>query len=102
MTGKITLMNGAQVPRAFLYKTSQNLASIANQNDVLFELLEKCKDPEYQLSSNSREILKKIALIDDEDRIDDDVKAIVLHSLEGSRQSMKYTNPLRPRRISRL
>jgi hypothetical protein len=100
-----TLRDGSQVPQVTLVTTTMNLRAASEENFVaLFDLAEKCKDASYRFVANSfgdsKSILKKWALIDGSEKVHDDVRKIVLNSIEGEGLSLKLVNPLQSARVA--
>ena len=94
----VTLKDGTQVPEPDLITTMMNIQAAAKSTLVaLFDLVEKCKDDNYKFVANpsgdSKAVLKSYALIDDQERVHDLVKSIVLNATEGSGLSIKIVNP---------
>ena len=93
---KDTLKDGSQVPAAVLRSTMDNLQCVANEGFALLDLVEKCKDPNYKLGDNpggSKTILSEYALLQDDGRVHDIVKVIVLNATEGRGASLKLVDP---------
>lgn len=100
-----TLRDGSQVPQVVVVTTSTNLRAATEENYVaLFDLVEKCKDASYQFVVNpfgaSKAILKKWALIDGSEKVHEDVRKIVLNSIEGEGLSLKLVNPLKSKNVT--
>lgn len=100
-----TLRDGYEVPQVTVVVTTRNLRAAAQENFVaLFDLAEKCKDARYKFVSNafgdSKAILKKWALIDESEKVNDDVRKIVLNSIEGEGLSLKLVSPLQSARVT--
>ena len=103
----VTLRNGSQVPQVTLISVYMNIEAAAQENFMaLFDLVEKCKDAGYKFVTNpfgdSKAILKAHALIDENENVHDDIKTIVLNSVEGSGMSLKLVNPLQSKQISKM
>jgi hypothetical protein len=93
----VTLKDGSQVPEPALITTMMGLQAAKKEGFALFDLVEKCKDSNYKFVANpfgdSKAILKKLALIDGDERVHDIVKSIVLNATEGNGLSLKLVDP---------
>lgn len=76
MSLTVKILNGSQVPYDCVVLVSQRLFSLTKDPQVLFELVKKCQNENYQwnLRYISKTILQKIDLVNQNGTIDQDVK----------------------------
>lgn len=100
----VTLRDGSQVPEATLITTTVKLNEAFEESFVaLVDLAKKCKNASHKFIRNpfgdSKAILKKLILIDESEEVYDDVRKIVLNSIEGEGLSLRLVNPLMRARL---
>lgn len=102
-----TLKDGSQVAQLALFTTTLNLKAVMQENViVLSELVEKCKDANYQFVATfgvgSKAILTKHALMNEREEVHDDIQKIVLNSIEGSGLNLRLVSPLQSRQVQNI
>lgn len=103
----VTLRDGNQVSEEIFKQVSESITDVLVDNCIaLSELVEKCNDAGYEFIKNplgdSAAILKKFGLMDDRERVNPDIKKIVLNSIEGSWKSLKFVDPLQSKEVSKI
>jgi hypothetical protein len=95
----VTLKDGTQIPRDALYAISRKLSTLESNKIALYDLVNKCKSPLFQVvrnpASKSKEILQGLDLIDENEAIHDIVKKVVLNSIEGNGFTLRLANPIK-------
>lgn len=101
MTTLVTLKDGSQVPDELFSKITPNIRAIHQENYFAFyELVEKCTDAGHKFvkdgGKDSKAILMKHDLIDQNENVNENVKKIVLNSLKTFHlYSLKLVNPIK-------
>jgi hypothetical protein len=95
-----TLRDGSKVAGSALHTVTRNIESVRQKNFLaFFDLVEKCKNPSYRFVVNpfadSKAILRKYGLIDENDRVHDDVRNIVINSIQGDGLSIELISPIK-------
>src|ERR1051326_7149691 len=97
----MTLKDGYQIPEASFKTIKMNIENLKDTDlDALIDLVEKCKNPHHSFSrthqSDSSIILIERSLINKRNEVvHEDVRRIVLNSIERSGQSIRFVNPLK-------
>jgi hypothetical protein len=95
----VSLKDGSRVAYNLVVIITMNLEAIIKEDfTALFDLVEKCKDSNYEFIANplgdSKATLKKWGMIGRDDQVSEDLRKIVLNSVEGSGLSLRLVNPL--------
>jgi hypothetical protein len=61
---------------------------------AVYDLVERCKNPSYNIFKKNLETLQDLSLIDSNGNIHDSIKNIVLASVEGEGMKMKLVSPI--------
>ncbi|MEO8402870.1 MAG: hypothetical protein ABI597_13945 [Gammaproteobacteria bacterium] len=88
-TTLIKLKNGAEVSEAALLSTMKALESFEKNVLALYELLEKCRNPEHKMFGNTKKLAEDAGLLIG-DKIHQDTKNIILSAVE-SHGSLKFS-----------
>jgi hypothetical protein len=99
----VELKDGSQVPSSVLEATTFSIKLLAQNNPFLFhDLVSKCRNPDIQLppvmpfsSTTPEAMLKKLALMNSNGRINDMVEKIVLNSVDGEGMGLHFVDPLK-------
>ncbi|MBJ7450412.1 MAG: hypothetical protein JHC93_08655 [Parachlamydiales bacterium] len=94
----VILKDGSVVSEKQLITTTKTLYKAQEESFVaIYDLVEKCKNPNHQLTitpfCNSKKILTRLGLIDGEERVFDIVKNAVKNCTEGKGIDIKLKNP---------
>jgi len=94
----VTLRDGNQVPDSAVRSTMVAIQGLEKENVfALSDLVGICKDPNFVIVKSplgdSGGILKKKALLDEDGKVRDIVKRIVLNSIEGEGVMMHVIDP---------
>jgi len=103
----VTLRDGSTVAENVLALTRMRLEDLSKNNYIVFfDLVQKCKDSRYQLGitplGDSREILINLRFIDEQEEVHDDIRKIVLNSVEQSKLSITLVNPLSSKEFTQI
>ncbi len=107
----VTLKDGSEVPYGLVVTTSEGISALLETKNhiALIDLILKCKDDQYKFLPNvfldSRPILKKYELINNDEQVPEAIRKIVLNSFEGSKISMlclNFASPLHAKEIAKL
>jgi hypothetical protein len=106
MAVSLRLKDGYQVSEGSLTAVKMNLDQLKERHlAALIDLVKKCQDPSHEFLptpfGDSSEILRDYALLNNDDEIiHEDVRRIVLNSIEGSGQKLKLVSPLDKNRVT--
>ena len=94
----VTLKDGSQVPQVCLDTVSTHIQGLAKDKVFAFyDLVQKCKNAEHKILKtpfgDSTAILQAHELIDSTGRVHEDIRKIVLNSVEGSGLTLKFVDP---------
>lgn len=106
MAGAIPLKDGSQVHMAVYLTVNMSLKAVLEKNSTaLSDLVKKCKDAKYKLNDNplcdSKKILTDYSLIDGEE-IHEDIRKIVLNSVDVSGAEPKLVSPFASKQIKKM
>lgn len=103
----IVLKDGSLVSEADLDSVSMTLKKLYQSEYLaLFDLVKKCSNIEFQIPSSqyadSKKVLIKENLINKDGQVHDEVRRIVLNSVQGSGLELRLINPLSNKGVSIL
>lgn len=96
----VTLKDGYQVSSVALNTTLLSMQKVKQESDFIFsDLVNKCKNSAFRFikhpGGDSKASLTKLGLMDEDGTIHDDIKKIVLNSIEGWNLSLKIVSPIK-------
>jgi hypothetical protein len=105
MVTMLTLKDGYQVTETALNPTIKNIRALYQKNYlVFFDLVEKCRNTEYQFIStpygDSKAVLKTYTLMNEREEVPEYIQKIVLNSINGSGLYITLVNPIALDRVS--
>jgi hypothetical protein len=106
MATRATLKDGYGVDPLTLQITRSNLHFLLDASlSALIDLVEKCKNPGHNFvrgpDGDSSIILRERCLIDNTGTVvSEEVRRIVMNSIEGSGQSLKLVSPIKGNQLS--
>lgn len=106
----VTLRDGSQIDKGVLHTTFKNINDVSKKNfNALVELVEKCKDDNYQFLKppygNSEAVLLQYHFIEQgSPHIHELIKRVVLNSVEEEMEHirLRVVNPLYSKIVSKL
>lgn len=96
----VTLRNGEKAQLGLVHGVWLGLHALWGSGDNLlnvlafYELVQMARDSSYQISDDSRQILRDRALLDEVNRIRSGTKDIILSAAEGSEGDLGLVNPI--------
>lgn len=92
----VLLRNGEHVPKVVMASTRMTMKLMLERDPVLFwtRLVEKAKDPDYELSSLDGTKLREYLMLQQDGVMHDHVRAIILSSIEGESSEQKLVHPM--------
>lgn len=94
----VRLKTGEKVEKGALLLVYAFIKNLSEKKVIAFyELVEKVRNPEYELSGNIREVLKERKLLAQEGNVPDVVAKIVTASVEGEGIHMRLVYPAKPK-----
>lgn len=91
----VTLRDHFQVQQAKLIQATTHLIALRNDNRKAFgELVEKCRNPNYALTNQYGDSIRKWELIDHDYQVDADIRKIVLNSVRQHGKLLLFINPI--------
>lgn len=93
----VRLKNGAKVPETMVNLTTLTLRQFLNKAGpvALYELNEKCKNPEHQMYGSTGIYAQEWKLMEG-DRVPDMTRDIILSAIKGEGLVLSVTNPVAP------
>jgi hypothetical protein len=104
----VTLRDGSELSQATLSSAMINIKIIYKENShALLELVEKRNNLEYNFTqtepSNSKKILKKHNLINDQENVPDAIRKVVLNHIHVCKSSIELVDPwMQSKTVSKL
>lgn len=93
---EVVLRNGERLPEVLVRAVWMNIKLLVDTEPMAFlYLIEKAKDPDYELSSNTIEKLKRLGFLES-GVMHQSVRAIVLSTVEGEGLDTKLVYPVKP------
>lgn len=90
----VLLKNGTKEPAGFVNVTLLALEDLQGSDPVaLYELREKCRDPEHQLWPGALETLQELTLVRPDGTIHESVRNMVLLAVEGEGLDIHVGDP---------
>ncbi len=91
----VILKNGAEHPKSIVILLANTLTTLAQKEPFIFyELVQKCRDPNYKVWRDPLKRLKELNFIDSNDEIHDITKDILLSSVTGKDEEMNIGDPI--------
>lgn len=88
--------DGKNLPQSTIVATIVSLENLMYTNPVAFyELVVACRNPEYEIFKNVKDVLKKYSMIEQNGDIKPEIKAIVLDMTEGEGLKTGIFNPIK-------
>ena len=96
---EIELKNGSMELNILVNAIMLSLRKLFDEFPLaLYDLIEKCKDREYQIFGSNVERLKRLSLISEENhQIHGSIRNIVLSAIEGDGMDMTLVSPVKPK-----
>lgn len=92
----VQLANGKVEAKPLVLVTMLSLESLLESNPIAFhELTMKCRDDEHTFFGNTEEVLKQSALVQEDGKIHQSIKNIVVSAVKGEDLDMMLGSPLR-------
>lgn len=92
----VTLKDGSEIEGTLVKTTMITLAELLDQNlPLIYELRERCRNPDHQFFGNYGQILQDYALVDPSGNVYDSTKRVVLNAIEGEDFAMVLKSPYR-------
>lgn len=92
---ELKLKNGGLENTGIIAVVTMSLERLLMENGIAFyDLVMKCRDDEYEPFGNSDDILKAAVLMEQGGTIRQDIKNIVLSSVEGDEGGMHMVDPI--------
>lgn len=96
MSGIVTLTNGTQVPSSCAFSVIKAFSVLKTNPKLTYELMKRCQNSTYQwTSSYTRVHLSNFGLLQQNDKINEDIQKVLLCSLKCISNSTipNLTNP---------
>lgn len=91
----LKLRNGAEEAEPLVKVTMLSLQRLFQEKPIVaYELRELCKNPQHQLFGNAGNDLKALNLVQEDGRIHDSIRNIVLSAFEGEGLGMTMISPV--------
>lgn len=91
----VKLKGGAEVARAILITVTIRLENLMAKNPIgFYELVQLARNPKHKLFGNTRGDLANLALVDDDGIMHEEVRKVILASVEGDDLKMTLVNPV--------
>ena len=92
----VTLKNGTEEVEPFVRRTMLSLRRLMESNVIaLYELRERCRDPQHKLSGNTEKVLEDCGLLEPDSGVHSSIRRIVNLAVEGEGLEMKLVSPLK-------